>query len=149
MISRINYEKNRDFGSTVRPFLLMHRQFLAFMVVGTIGFVVDAGIVWVLTREGINAIAAQLVAFTVAVTVTWLGNRSWTFSQSTRRLSIAREWSLYVSANTLGWLVNNGVYVALVVTVPLIARQPVWAVAAGSLGGLSFNYAAARRVVFR
>ena len=128
----------------------MHRQFLAFMVVGTVGFVVDAGIVWALaTYAGINAVVAQLLAFTVAVTVTWLGNRSWTFGPSVRRLSVAREWSLYVSANMLGWLVNNGVYVALVVTIPLMAHQPVWAVAAGSLAGLFLNYTASRRVVFR
>lgn len=119
------------------------------MVVGTAGFMVDAGIVWALTNADVNAVVAQLLAFTTAVTVTWLGNRSWTFGQSARRLSIAREWSLYVSANMLGWLVNNGVYIILVATVPLIGHQPVWAVAAGSVGGLSFNYAAARRVVFR
>ena len=133
----------------VGPLLGARRQFLAFAVVGTAGFLVDAGIVQGLTISGVNAIVAQLVAFAAAVCVTWLGNRSWTFGQRTRRHTVAQEWVLYVSANTLGWLVNNGVYIALVLTVPVMARQPVGAVAAGSLAGLFFNYTAARRVVFR
>ena len=125
------------------------RQFLAFVVVGTAGFLVDAGIVQGLTTSGVNAIVAQLAAFAVAVCVTWLGNRSWTFGQRTRRHTVAQEWVLYVSANTLGWLVNNGVYIALVLTVPVMAHQPVGAIAAGSLAGLFFNYTASRHVVFR
>ena len=133
----------------VGPLLGARRQFLAFAVVGTAGFLVDAGIVQGLTTSGVNAIVAQLAAFAVAVCVTWLGNRSWTFGQRTRRHTVAQEWVLYVSANTLGWLVNNGVYIALVLTVPVMARQPVGAVAAGSLAGLFFNYTASRHVVFR
>lgn len=113
------------------------------------GFLVDAGIVLGLTSAGINAIVAQLAAFTVAVCVTWIGNRSWTFGHRTRRQTLAQEWLLYVSANTLGWFVNNGVYIVLVVTIPLMAHRPVWAVAAGSLAGLFLNYTASRRVVFR
>ncbi len=54
--------------------LSARRQFLAFEAVRTAGFLVDAGIVQGLTNSGINAIAAQLVAFAVAVCVTWLGN---------------------------------------------------------------------------
>jgi putative flippase GtrA len=133
----------------VGPLLGARRQFLAFAVVGTAGFLVDAGIVQGLTTSGVNAIVAQLAAFAVAVCVTWLGNRSWTFGQRTRRHTVAQEWVLYVSANTLGWLVNNGVYIALVLTVPVMAHQPVGAIAAGSLAGLFFNYTASRHVVFR
>lgn len=127
----------------------MNWQFLAFAVVGAVGFLVDAGIVLGLTAYSADPIAAQLVAFSVAVTVTWLGNRSWAFGQSTRHQTLIQEWFLYVSANTIGWLVNNGIYITLVVKVPSISRQPVWAVAAGSLTGLFFNYTAACRVVFR
>lgn len=129
--------------------LSAYRQFLVFAVVGTLGFVVDAGIVLGLKTGGINLILAQLIAFTVAVSVTWIGNRTWTFRQRSRCHTVTQEWFLYVSANTLGWLVANGVYITLVLAVPLMAHQPVWAVAAGSLSGLLLNYTASRRVVFR
>ena len=94
-------------------------------------------------------ISTQLIAFSIAVTVTWVGNRSWTFGSQFRRSGVLQEWSLYVSANTVGWLVNNGVYVALVTAVPEITHEPVWAVAVGSVAGLLFNFTASRRVVFR
>ena len=124
------------------------RRLLAFAVVGTLGFLVDAGIVFGLTGAGASPFAAQALAFSVAVTVTWLGNRSWTFRDCAGRFGLKREWMRYVSANAVGWCVNNGVYGGLVLAVPFASRNPVWAVAAGSLAGLAFNYTASRRMVF-
>ena len=119
-----------------------------FSLVGAAGFVVDAAIVWALTSSGANAIIAQAIAFAVAVTVTWLLNRQFTFAQhaSPNRL---REWMHYVAANSLGAVVNNGVYVLLVLTVAMFSKEPVLAVAAGSLAGLVFNFTASRAWVFR
>jgi putative flippase GtrA len=125
-----------------------YRRLLAFAIVGTSGFLVDAGIVHGLTGLGLGVLAAQAVAFAVAVTVTWLGNRSWTFRDCAGRHTLPQEWTRYVSANAVGWVVNNGVYGLLVLAVPFVAHEPVWAVAAGSLAGLAFNYTATRRVVF-
>ena len=119
-----------------------------FSLVGAAGFVVDAAIVWALTSSGANAIIAQAIAFAVAVTVTWLLNRQFTFAQhaSPNRL---REWMHYVAANSLGAVVNNGVYVLLVLMVVIFSKEPVLAVAAGSLAGLVFNFTASRAWVFR
>ena len=125
-----------------------YRRLLAFALVGTLGFLVDAGVVLGLTHVGLGVLTAQAAAFAVAVTVTWLGNRSWTFRDCAGRLTLPQEWARYVSANVAGWVVNNGVYGLLVLAVPFVAREPVWAVAAGSLSGLAFNYTATRRVVF-
>ena len=123
-------------------------EIVLFSLVGAAGFVVDAAIVWALTRSGANAIIAQAVAFAVAVTVTWLLNRQFTFARhaSPNRL---REWMHYVAANSLGAVVNNGVYVLLVLTVAMFSKEPVLAVAAGSLAGLVFNFTASRAWVFR
>ena len=46
-------------------------------------------------------------------------------------------------------VVNNGVYVFLVLTVDMFSKEPVLAVAAGSLAGLVFNFTASRAWVFR
>ena len=123
-------------------------EIVLFSLVGAAGFVVDAAIVWALTSSGANAILAQAIAFAVAVTVTWLLNRQFTFAQhaSPNRL---REWMHYVAANSLGAVVNNGVYVLLVLTVAMFSKEPVLAVAAGSLAGLVFNFTASRAWVFR
>ncbi len=125
-----------------------YRRLLAFAVVGTIGFLVDAGIVFGLTGLGMSPFVAQAIAFAAAVTVTWFGNRSWTFRDNVGRFGLKEEWLRYVSANAVGWCVNNGVYGGLVLAAPFALRNPVWAVAAGSLAGLVFNYTAARRLVF-
>ncbi|MBU2751109.1 MULTISPECIES: GtrA family protein [Acidithiobacillus] len=95
-----------------------------------------------------NAIIAKDMAFSVAVTVTWWLNRKYTFPHwADHRL--LREWLRYVSANSLGAIVNNSDYVVLILTLSLIAHYPVLAVAAGSLAGLVFNFTASRALVFR
>ena len=57
----------------------LHTQFFRFALTGIAGFAVDASIVWLLTQFRINAIIAQGIAFSVAVTVTWWLNRKYTF----------------------------------------------------------------------
>ena len=59
------------------------------------------------------------------------------------------EWIRYVLANALGWAANNGLYFALILSVPLAYRHPVLAVAAGSIAGMSFNFATSKWIVFR
>lgn len=125
------------------------QELVAFAVVGVAGFVVDAAIVVALHRVGAGLILAQIGAFACAVTVTWIGNRSWTFGARPKTLGLRQEWLRYVSASLLGWLANNGVYLVLVLGVPACAREPVMAVAAGSLAGATFNYTASSRAVFR
>ncbi len=120
-----------------------------FAISGVAGFVVDAGIVLVSTSIlGVPPIPAQILAFSLAVTVTWLINRSWTFADmaSDRWL---REWTHYVAANSFGALVNNGVYAGLVLGLSAFSKIPVLAVAIGSIAGMGFNFLASKRLIFR
>ncbi|MBU2847771.1 GtrA family protein [Acidithiobacillus ferriphilus] len=123
-------------------------EIILFSLAGVTGFLVDADMVWTLTREGVDPITAQAIAFTVAVTVTWLLNRRFTFAQHASP-NWLREWLHYVAANSIGAVVNNGVYVLLVLSIAFFSREPVLAVAAGSLAGLVFNFTASRAWVFR
>lgn len=123
-------------------------ELIFFSLAGVAGFFVDAGIVWAFTSAGVDLFTAQAVAFTVAVTVTWLLNRRFTFAQHASSYWL-REWLHYVAANSVGAVVNNGVYVLLILTVPMFPKEPVLAVAAGSLAGLVFNFTASRALVFR
>ncbi len=123
-------------------------ELVLFSLAGVVGFLVDAGIVWVFTRAGVDPLTAQAVAFTVAVTVTWLLNRKFTFAHHASP-NWLREWLHYVAANSIGAVINNGVYALLVLTVALFSKEPVLAVASGSLAGLIFNFSASRTLVFR
>jgi putative flippase GtrA len=120
-----------------------------FLVAGFLGFLVDASIVWILTEFiKVNAIIAQIPAFTLAVTTTWLFNRNITFFHYTRTKKLFKEWLHYVTANSLGAFINNGVYVLLVLKVNTMGKEPVLAVACGALTGLIFNFAASRTLIF-
>ncbi len=121
-----------------------------FSVAGLLGFLVNASIVWLLTSiMKVNAIIAQIPAFSLAVTTTWLFNHNITFLNYTSEKNLFKEWLHYVTANSLGAAINNGVYVLLVLNVNIIGKKPVLAVVCGSLAGLIFNFVASRTLVFR
>ena len=122
-------------------------QFLKFGVVGGVGFVIDTASVYGL-RTTFGIYGAGLTAYIIAATGTWLMNRIWTF-RGCGSASVLRQWAAFMAANFLGFLLNRGTFVLLVATVPMIARQPVVAVAAGSLAGLGVNFNLSRRLVFR
>mgnify|MGYP001626297784 CR=1 FL=1 len=113
------------------------------------GFIVDAGIVVLITQKlGLNPIVAQVIAFSAAVTVTWLINRHWTFAKYASDKWL-HEWTRYVVVNSLGAAVNNAVYAILVLTVIIFSKTPVLAVAAGSLAGTVFNFASSKFIAFK
>lgn len=119
---------------------------LRFGCVGTLGFVVDAAMVW-LFHGALGAIVAQALGFMLAVTVTWVFNRRWTFAGrgSERKW---REWLRYVGANGWGALINNGAYLLAVTFSAWFARYPQMAVALGSLLGMVVNYLMMRHWIF-
>ncbi len=124
-------------------------QLLRFGISGIGGFLTDAGVVALCTQTvGMRPIPAQAVAFSIAVTVTWLINRHWTFAEhaSDRWL---HEFMRYLAANSVGAIINNSVYTILVLTVVLFSKKPVLAVAAGSMAGMAFNFSLSKSIVFK
>ena len=122
------------------------QQIWRFALVGVVGYIVNAGMVEALA-PAMGPIWAQVLAFPVAVTVTWWLNRRYTFGASHR--AIHQEWLRYVLANALGWVVNNGAYVWMIFSIPLAYKHPALAVAVGSLAGMVFNFAMTRHIVFK
>jgi putative flippase GtrA len=122
-------------------------EFLKFGVVGALGFVVDATVVYAL-RTSLGLIGAGLVAYVVAATANWLMNRLWTF-RGQGSLPLHEEWARYLAANMAGFVLNRGTYVILVSFVAVCAEQPVFAVAAGSIAGMGVNFVLSRKMVFR
>ncbi|MDP9196617.1 MAG: GtrA family protein [Pseudomonadota bacterium] len=129
-------------------FIHTARQFLMFAAVGTIGFLVDAGTLWLVMQAGAGLYSGRVLSFLVAATATWALNRHFTF-RGPHHGSRARQWLAFLSVNAPGGLVNYGVYSGLVMFVPLCAAYPVLAVGAGSIAGLVFNFTASRWLVFQ
>jgi putative flippase GtrA len=123
-------------------------QFLRFAAVGTAGFAVDAAVLTAaMSLAGLGPYAARVVSFLCAATFTWAANRAFTFKGADRARP-ARQWLRFVIANSLGAAINYGTYAALVATIDGVRELPVMGVAAGSIAGLAFNFAASRRWVF-
>ncbi len=123
-------------------------QFGKFGLVGVAGFVVDTAAVYVGIWAGLEFFAARIPSFLAAATVTWALNRSFTFRHA-ERTPLHRQWAAFLAANAVGGLVNYGVSVALEAGFAVVEAHPVLAVAAGSLSGMVFNFAASKRLVFR
>ena len=124
------------------------RQFTLFCISGGLAFIVDAGLTqaWV-SLAGLDPWSARALSFPVAVTCTWLFNRSITF-RGIRRHTLHHEWLLYVSTQLVGMGVNLGSYALLVALSETVARWPAIGVAVGSVMGLFANYFGAKHVAF-
>jgi putative flippase GtrA len=124
-------------------------QFVKFGVVGTIGFVVDNAFVYTPQfRFGVGLILAGILSFFVAGTSNWFFNRMWTFRGASKG-RIHYEWLRYLATNAGGFVLNRGVYIALIATSAPCRLHPVLALAAGSIAGLGVNFVMSRRMVFR
>jgi len=89
------------------------RRFVKFLVVGTIGFVVDFGSFNILYRVlGFHPVLAQTISFCLAVTSNFTWNRLWTYPES-RSKPIARQFAQFFILNLIAWLVRTPIFVAL------------------------------------
>lgn len=122
---------------------------MRFAVVGTIGFVVDAGALYGLVHiAGFNPYTARLISFLLAATTTWALNRLYTF-QHRHNGNVSGQWLQYLLIAALGGSVNYATYAWLLFTSAWIKQHLIIGVAAGSIAGLAVNFTAARYWVFR
>ena len=121
---------------------------LKYLVVGTVGFLVDAGLLALQVHIlGIGPLVARGPSFLCAVTVTWWLNRNYTFG-GLGRYATATEYRRYFFIQVIGALTNLAVYAAAIISVVWFAKNPVAALALGSVFGLVVNYGLARLFVF-
>lgn len=124
-------------------------EFFRFGVVGTLGFLVDAGVLLAAIALGLGPWVGRLVSFLAAATVTYSLNRAWTFRRRTGGAGAsAGQWARFVVVNLGGFAANYGTYAVLLATSATVATWPVLGVAAGSIAGLGVNFGLSRRFVF-
>lgn len=122
------------------------KELSSFVVVGAIGFIVDAAILSALVQAADwSHYSARAVSFAAAVTVTWYLNRRWVFAPTSNR---TREYGSYFGVQTIGAIINLGAYALAIAVVPALGRWPVLPLAIGSALAMLFNYSAARHWVF-
>lgn len=139
----------RQISAVREPHRALARQFISFAIVGTGGFFVDVGILSLCLEAGLGYYLGRLVSFLAAATLTWYGNRIFTFRHAARDQPGRLQWMRFVAAMSTGGAVNYSVYSALIAGAELFREIPALAVAAGSIAGLAVNFVASRRLVFR
>lgn len=117
--------------------------FVRFLFVGATGFVVDAGLVVLLCREGVSPILARVPSITCAMLVTWLLNRAITFRVRVQK-SLA-ELLRYAAVATVSAVLNYLCYIALI----SLHISPPIAVALATMALLFFSYFGYRRFAFQ
>jgi len=92
-------------------------RFSKFAVVGTIGAVVDFGILYLLHAVlHWNLALSNTISFTCAVISNFTWNRYWTYPDS-RSKPITAQLGQFFIVNVIGWAINTGILLAL--NVPL------------------------------
>ncbi|MCF1435773.1 GtrA family protein [Agrobacterium vitis] len=122
------------------------KKLVRFALVGSTGFAVDAGLLWLLlSYSALGPLAARALAILVALLVTWRLNRAFTFGASRRSLPV--EGFRYGSVGVVSALVNYGLYAGLLIVIP--ALNPFAALVFASLAAMAFSFFGYSRFVFR
>jgi putative flippase GtrA len=120
-----------------------------FGAVGSVGFLVDAGVLYLLVGLGIGPLAARCVSFPTALAATWLLNSRWTFGAYKSEASRARQAAGYVAVQLVGVAVNYAVYALSLNVTGRTSLGSVAALAIASAAGLVVNLTGSRMFVFK
>ena len=120
------------------------RQVPRFLQVGSIGFLIDAGVLGVLVYGlGLPPVPARGVSFAATIVVTFVLNARYTFSASIRASNKGR----YVAIQLVGAGINFVSYTLLVGLGPM-RDWPIAALVVGSALSSAHNFYMMRRFVF-
>jgi len=120
-----------------------------FIIVGAIGFLVDGGILTILhSLYDLSLLHSRLWSFSAAVTLTWYLNRQHTFADS-KDIRAVHEWGRYAVVNSIGALLNLGIFLWLVYRFTALADWPIIPLAIAASIALVFNFFASRHLAFR
>jgi putative flippase GtrA len=123
-------------------------QFLRFGMVGTLGFIVDAGTLQLLVSfKDLNPYEGRIVSYLIAATITWSLNRRFTFPRHDH-VKAHHQWLHYLLVNGVGASLNYGIYSLLVYLSTFAYHHLYLAVLAGAMAGIFFNFNLSRRWVF-
>ncbi|UTW56032.1 GtrA family protein [Kordiimonas sp. SCSIO 12610] len=127
-------------------------EFIRYCAVGAVGFIVDGGILWWLTSGaidgGVNAYFARLISFPIAVSITWILHRLWTFSGANEGEK-GRQYAGYFILQVTASLMNYGIYAGVIGLYGISDIAVMMGFALGSAFGLAVNYMGAKWLVFR
>jgi len=96
----------------------------------------------------IELLPARIASFSAAVTVTWFLNRQRTFADR-KNHRVLGEWGRYAAVNSIGSLLNMGVFFWLIASYRVFADWPLIPLGMAASIALVFNFVASKYIVFR
>ena len=127
------------------------RHWGGFLLGGTAAFVVDSTVFMVLSEAaGVPVLGARLAAISVAMVVSWLINRTITFSIRTRPSLV--EFARFAGVGWVAAAVNYVVFAGLIFWGPIVlgrSLHPIAAIGVSALCAMSVTYLGMKRAVFR
>lgn len=123
-------------------------QLFRFLCVGSVGFVVDGGLLFLLVWLGVDPYVARVFSFPIAVIATWRLNRLWTFADADRARP-ARQLNRYFAVQIIGALCNYAIYSGIVAANGETLMSVAVGFAIGSAVGMFVNFLGARALVFK
>lgn len=126
---------------------MLQREHYWFVVVGGCGFLTEAVVLQLMLATGHGPIVARLVGFPLAVTLTWLLHRQFTFA-TRRSRARGRELTRYFATQTSTAVFGLALYTVLVLFAPPFARWPLAALVVAAAVGIVLNFVLSKFVVF-
>ena len=124
-------------------------ELVLFAKIGAIGFVIDGGVLMILYHHfQFDHYESRAVSFSLAVGVTWVLNRIYTFRKYANENKL-KEYFSYFIVQMIGAFVNLFIYVLLINASMLMANYPIIPLSVGAGVALIFNYIAVRSWVFK
>jgi putative flippase GtrA len=124
-------------------------RFLRFVLVGAVGFVVDAGFLQgLISVAGWGPVGARVVALPLAIFATWLLNRTITFPESHGGPPLP-SLMRYAAVSAVGASANFIIYSLLVFASQAMAALPILPLAIASVIALVVNYLGSKHFAFR
>jgi putative flippase GtrA len=119
-----------------------------FAIAGAVGFLVDAGILY-LTKAQLGLYGGRALSFVCAASTTWVINRTVTFAGHHSGKPLLQEYLSYLLLMCGGGIVNYGAYAAGILVSPTVKTHPVIGIAMGSLAGLAVNFVSSKFLLFQ
>lgn len=121
------------------------RKLFFFGLAGSIGFIVDVGVLLLLLRfTPFGPFSARIFAIAAAMCCTWVFNRNFTFQKGGR--SVAKEGMRYGSVGITSALINYAVYSGLLIQFSEL--RPIFAVIVASAVATIWSYIGYSKFVF-
>jgi putative flippase GtrA len=121
------------------------KQLHGYFWVGTIAFVIDAGILFILVELGLYYILANTISFITANVFNFLAGHYLVFGKRTRLQSMVHSYIAVLSISAAGLLLNNA---AMYVAVEWIKASLLVAKVAATVIVLLWNFGARKRWVY-